>query len=108
MLRFESRFTEPARTLLVVLLARVGEDHDRPVFVFILEFLDEIHQVRVFDFLGCKDVSLIEFFHCSHSGERREEITLCYKRSLFSLMVVQQQDSALLLPCPRFDSQAGI
>lgn len=46
-------------TLLEVLLARVGENHDWPVIMFILEFLDKIHQVSIFDFLRRKDVSLI-------------------------------------------------
>lgn len=45
--------------LFEVLLARVGENHDRPVFVIVLELLDKVHQVRILDFLGRQDVALI-------------------------------------------------
>ncbi len=54
------------------LLACVSEYYDRPIIMFILELLDEMDQVSIFDFLRSEDESLIQFFDRLHSDRKRE------------------------------------
>lgn len=50
-------------------LASVGEDDDGPIFMFILELLDQVDQVGILYFLGHQQVSLVKLLHCPHSKE---------------------------------------
>lgn len=76
--RIESSFVVDSECVqsLSISLARVGEDDDGPVIVFISESLDQMNQVRVLHLLWSQDVSLVQLFHrsCSENSDEGEFI----------------------------------
>lgn len=59
------------------LLARVGEDDDGPVVMFISKRLDQVDQIGILHLFWGEDVPLIQFLHCSCPVANKKVVCGC-------------------------------